>query len=129
MNTYFVAAAALAFVIGLVHSVLGERLVFRRMRLSGLVPTNGGTVLREAHVRIVWVSWHLVTLLGWCLGFVLLWLAQPSHAPLAPSEVAWAVAVALLASSALVLVGTRGRHPGWLGLLVAGVLVVAGMVT
>jgi hypothetical protein len=32
MNTCFVAAAAIAFVVGLVHSVLGEKLIFRRLR-------------------------------------------------------------------------------------------------
>lgn len=126
MNTFFAAAGVLAFVIGLVHSVLGERWVFRRMRAQGLVPTSGGPVLREPHVRIVWASWHIVTVLGWCLGFLLFWLAQPANAPLAQSALPEAMAVALLASSALVLVGTRGRHPGWAGLLAAGVLVLAG---
>jgi len=46
MNAYFVAAAATAFVVGLVHSVLGEKLIFQRLRQGGgLVPTNGGNVL------------------------------------------------------------------------------------
>lgn len=56
MNTFFAAAGVLAFVIGLVHSVLVERWVFRRMRAQGLVPTSGGPVLREPHVRIVWAG-------------------------------------------------------------------------
>ena len=36
------------------------------------------------------------------------------------------VAAATLASSALVLFATNGRHPGWLGLLVAAVLAWQG---
>jgi hypothetical protein len=127
MNAYFVAAGVLAFAIGLVHSVLGERLVFRRMRGQGLVPTDGGHVLHEPHVRILWASWHVVTALGWCVAAVLLWLGQPSQAQLAQSVVAKAVVGALFVSSMLVLVGTKGRHPGWIGLLIAAILVLAGM--
>ena len=127
MNAYFVAAGVLAFAIGLVHSILGERLVFRRMRGRGLIPTNGGQVLREPHVRILWASWHVVTALGWGVAVALLWLAQPSQAQFAQSVVAKAVVGALFASSLLVLVGTKGKHLGWLGLLAAAVLALVGM--
>lgn len=127
MNLYFAAAGVLAFLIGLVHSVFGERLIFRRMRAGGFIPTNGGQVLREPHVRILWASWHVVTVLGWCVAVALLWLAQPSKAPLAQSVVSMAIVGALLGSSLLVLVGTKGRHLGWVGLLVAAIVTLAGM--
>lgn len=78
MNLYFIAAAVLAFVVGLVHSSLGEWLIFGRMRVVGLVPTNGGSVLHERHVRILWANWHVATAFGWCLAVVLAWLAPPS---------------------------------------------------
>lgn len=126
MNRCFLAAAVLLLVIGLVHSLLGERLIFRRMRAGGLIPTQGGPVLRQAHVRILWASWHIVTVLGWGLAAMLFWLADASAAPLAASPLVQALALALLLSAALVLVGTRGRHPGWLGLLAAAGLVAAG---
>lgn len=127
MNLYFVAAGVLAFVIGLVHSVLGERFIFRRMRMNGFIPTNGGQVLREPHVRILWASWHVVTVLGWCIAVALFWLAHPSKAQLVQSTASNAIACALLGSSMLVLVGTKGRHPGWVGLLAAAILVVVGI--
>ncbi|MBL8379962.1 MAG: type II toxin-antitoxin system PemK/MazF family toxin [Burkholderiales bacterium] len=31
------------------------------MRAQGYIPTDGGQVLREPHVRILWASWHIVT--------------------------------------------------------------------
>jgi hypothetical protein len=127
MNSYFAAAGVLTFVIGLVHSVLGERLIFRRMRINGFIPTNGGQVLREPHVRILWASWHVVTVLGWCIGVALFWLAQPSQAQFAQSTASNVIACALLGSSMLVLVGTKGRHLGWVGLLTAAILVVVGI--
>ena len=59
MNWYFIAAGVLSFLIGFVHSVLGESLIFRRMRAGGFIPTIGGQLLREPQVRILWASWHV----------------------------------------------------------------------
>ena len=127
MNWYFVAAAVLTFAVGIVHSVLGERLIFRRMRAIGFVPTNGGQVLHESHVRILWASWHVVTAMGWCIAVVLAWLALPSSEKLASPLLAEAIAAAMLASSLLVLIGTKGRHLGWVGLLGVAVLAALGL--
>jgi hypothetical protein len=127
MNTYFLAAGVLTFVIGLVHSVLGETMIFRRMRLQGIIPTNGGSVLREPHVRILWASWHVVTALGWCVAITLFWLALPSTAQISQSALSKAIACALLISSLLVLVGTKGKHLGWMGLLAAAALTAVGV--
>lgn len=127
MNIYFLAAALLLILIGLVHSVLGEWLIFRRMRNEGFIPTNGGELLREPHVRIIWATWHLVSVLGCGIATVLLWLAQATQAPLVQSLIPQALSAALAASSALVLVGTKGKHPGWIGLMVAAGLIWAGV--
>jgi hypothetical protein len=125
MNWYFFSAAVLTFLIGLAHSVLGERLVFRRMRLAGAIPTNGGSVLREGHVRILWASWHVATVLGWCVAAALVWLSLPSSGAQGAPFVARSIVAAMLACSLLVLVGTKGRHLGWAGFL--GVAVLAGV--
>ena len=126
MNMYFVAAAILTFVVGLVHSILGERLIFRRMRSAGFIPTNGGQVLREPHVRILWASCHLVTVMGWCIAAGLFWLALPSSIHLVQSVAPKAVAATMLASSFLVLIGTKGKHLGWVGLLGVAILTAFG---
>lgn len=122
MNIYLAAAGLLAFVVGLVHSILGERLIFRRMRTGGLIPTNGGKVIGEGHVRIIWASWHIVTLLGWLLATALIWLAGLQVPVPNQGLVISAVSLATLASAALVFVATKARHPGWLGLLGVSVL-------
>jgi hypothetical protein len=127
VNSCFIAAAALIVVIGLVHSVLGERLVFQRMRTHGIVPVNGGQILHESSVRILWASWHIVTILGWCIAGALWWLALPANAALAQSGLVKGISGALLGSSALVFFGTKSKHPGWAGLLTAAMLTFAGM--
>lgn len=121
MNEYFVAAAAFAFMVGLAHSVLGEVLIFRRLRLRGLVPANGGNVLSERHVRIIWATWHIVTVFGWCLGAVLLRLSLPASQTGSALFIEQAIVLASLAAAVLVFVGTRAKHPGWIGLLAMAV--------
>jgi len=127
MNACFAAAAALLFATGSVHTIFGERLVFRRMRPGGVIPTHGGQLLREPHVRILWASWHMVTVQGWLVAGVLAWLALPEQAGLADSFITRAIVAATLACSALVCVGTQARHPGWIALLVAGLLTIMGI--
>ena len=117
MNTYLAAAAGLAFLVGLVHSVLGERLIFSRMRQGQLIPTNGGSVLRRPHVRILWASWHVLTVLGWGMACALLLLASEPAKTELHVTLLHVVAFSMLAAGALVFYGTRARHPGWLGLL------------
>lgn len=117
-NGYFVAASIIALLVGLVHSVLGEKLIFRRLRHDHrLVPTNGVNLLAEGHIRILWASWHLVTIFGWGMGAVLLRLAWAAPAQTLIDVIAQSVAIAAFAGAVCVFVGTRARHPGWVGLL------------
>ncbi len=117
MNPFLIAAASLAVITGLIHSFLGERFVFRRCRLSGVVPTDGGSLLHEDHVRILWATWHAASVLGWCVAAVLLQLAfHPRLEEYGGGVIARTIAVFMLLSAVLVFIGTRGRHLGWLGL-------------
>ena len=126
MNKYLALAAALAFVVGLVHSVLGERMIFRRMRTGKFVPTNGGKVIGEGHVRIIWASWHIVTLFGWLVAGALLWFAGLPVQVQSQDLALTAVSLTMLASSVLVFLATKARHPGWVGLLGVAALVWLG---
>ena len=123
MNAALTLAASGLAVVGLVHSVLGELLVFRPLRMRGRAPTGEGPPLREWQVRILWGTWHLATVLGWALGALLWHLAGGANGT--PLN-AWAVDVAgfaTLAGGLLVFFATRGHHPGWLALMGVAALV------
>lgn len=127
MNPYLAAAAALAGVVGLSHSIIGEWLIFSRLRAGTIVPTNGGALLKERHVRILWASWHLVTLFGWALALMLWRLAAE---PVGGELRVWllqTIAVATGIAALVVFYGTLARHPGWLGLLGVAVLTWLGI--
>lgn len=123
MQTMLFVAGVLAVVTGLAHSVFGERLIFRHLRGSGVVPAAAAPPLRERHIRILWATWHVATLFGWAFGAVLLQLAFADDGASLRTIVVNAIVLSHLGGSALVLVGTRGRHPGWIALLAVAMLV------
>jgi hypothetical protein len=120
MNRTLMAAAVLTVVIALVHSVVGERRIFRRLRRA----TSPGIPPSGFQIGILWASWHLVTLLGLALAACLACQALPNGAVLLPFALRWAMTIGMAGGAVLVAAGTRFKHPAWLGLSVVAVLVV-----
>jgi hypothetical protein len=124
MEKYMLAAGVLSFVIGVVHSVLGEVLIFSHLRAgNSIVPTVGTPLLKERHVRIIWASWHAVTVFGCAFGAILLHLAFSPPGEADRNFIQITAIIAMLVCSSLVFLGTKGKHPGWLSLLLVAALV------
>jgi hypothetical protein len=122
-NAWLMAAAGLSVLIALAHSVIGEFRIFRHLRRAGhLVPTEGGLLLREFQVRILWGAWHGLSAMGLGLAGVLVWLDEPAARLASAGRVEWCVAAAMAATGLLVLVSNRGRHPAWLALFAVAAL-------
>lgn len=116
------AAAILVGIVGLIHSVLGERLVFRQLREHSDKLASVG--LRERHVRILWATWHVVTIFGFAFGVQLVKIELGGATmPSLIAELKYVIAHAMLAASVLVLVMTKAKHPGWIGLLGVAILI------
>jgi ABC-type Mn2+/Zn2+ transport system permease subunit len=124
MRTYLFAAAIVAIVVGVVHSLLGEWLIFRKLRRGTFVPDQPAPPLQERNVRILWATWHLASAFGFGFAAILLSLAAKDSA--ADPTLIRAIVLAFGIGAGLVLVGTRGRHPGWIGLLIVAVLTYFG---
>ncbi len=117
------AAGCLAIFLGVAHSILGERLIFKKLRQKAIVPTYGGELFTERQVRILWVSWHLVTLFGAALGSLLCYLSVVNSTQMA--FVALLVnftSIVMFCAALLALVGTKGKHPSWIILMLIGLL-------
>lgn len=120
MNFYFIAAAILTLAVGLAHSWLGERYILMRLfRRQNIPHLRGSDVFTKRTLRF---AWH-VTTVAWC-GLAALLLAF-ALLPLDTSAriLSTIIAATFLASSVVVLVGSRGRHMAW-----ALFLVIAGLV-
>lgn len=126
MIGYFSIAAILVIIVGIIHSILGEYLIFRHLRKGRIVPTLAALPLRERHIRILWASWHIVTVFGFCFGAVLLWLSRSALHGEFENFIKAVIIYSMLASSLLVLWATNGKHPGWIGLAAVALLTWLG---
>jgi CDP-diglyceride synthetase len=124
-----IAAGAVLFLLGALHSGLGERLIFRvlpgaqHFRPLGFPPVVG---LPQSPLTSLRTTWHHLTIVGWTLAVILVRFGMRSE--LAESErfVVRAIAVCLAVSGVLWFVGTRGRHVAWAWFLLAAALAWLG---
>lgn len=109
MNTYFLIAAILIFLMGLSHSVMGERFFLVRLFKREPLHHFGDAVFINRTTRI---AWHLTTIAWWNAAAVLIVL---SFRPLDHTEflVGRIISNIFLLSGILSLVGSRGRHLSW----------------
>ena len=106
-------AALLLLAVGLAHSVLGERLILRRLDRQSLPPLRGSGGVTK---RVLRFAWHVTTLAWW--GFAALLLARFASVEASLQIVAATFAV----TAAVIATSSRGRHPAWLVFLAVAVL-------
>ena len=120
VSTALLTAAALAFLIGVAHSLLGERYILvRLLRRENLPRLFGGDRFTKRTLRF---AWHVTTVAWWGLGAVLVVVADGGSA----RRVLWAVAATFLVTGAIALVASRGRHLSWIVFLAIGALTLWG---
>ena len=128
MNTNIFIAGILCFLLGIIHSILGEYLIFKSKRNKGnVVPSKKSPALKERHLRIIWATWHLASLFGWCIGVVLIHISLNQNAFLVESFdfILQAIMYTMFLGSLLVFIGTKAKHPGWVVLLLIGILILS----
>jgi hypothetical protein len=109
MHTLLLIAACLAVLLAAAHSLLGERLVFAR--LAQRQAPGSADRMPDRHYAALRTTWHLTSLLG--LGFAgLLFQLAGDDVP----DPRWLLLITLLfiAAAGYWIWGTRGRHPGWI---------------
>jgi hypothetical protein len=127
MATSLVVAGALLIVLALVHSTLGEMLIFRHVRRGKLSHAGAIELLPQRRWDAIWSSWHLVTLLGSGLGLALIASAVTESADQRLSNAVSVIAAMLGLASVYWLLGTRGKHPAWIILLLIAVVLAHGL--
>jgi hypothetical protein len=101
-------AAFLALAVGIAHSFLGERYTLVRLfRRPDLPKLFGGTQFTTRTLRF---AWHITSIAWWGFAAILVLLARPR---VSFDAVALVVGVTFLVTSAIVLVGSRGKHLAW----------------
>ena len=113
-------SAILTVLMGIVHSLLGERWIFSPLRNKWDLPALQGSV--SATKRTLRFTWHITTVLGFGIAAIL--FSYASLPSLGPEQllVLRILAISYLVSFVVALVGSKGRHPSWIVFLVVGVL-------
>jgi hypothetical protein len=115
-----ILAALLIFLTGLAHSYLGERyLLMRLFKRDNLPKLLGSTDFTIGTLRF---AWHITTVAWWAIAGL---LALAAQGQLTPAAVLQVIAAAALASAALPLFFTRGKHLSWVVFLLVAMLVLA----
>lgn len=116
MNSYLLLSGVLVILLGLAHSIIGERLIFKPLRAKSATAT-ALMILPARRWAAIWSAWHLLTLFGCGLGALLIALAwRPLPADTMTTAQAVLISTFLL-SAAFWIAGTKGRHPAWIALI------------
>ena len=110
---YYLISGFLAITLGVVHSILGEVLVFRHLRESDVFSDNAESKLKKRHYKTIWSTWHLVTLFGWGFGAILIIQSWSISSEITLNKISMAISLLFLVSAIYWFIGTRGKHPAW----------------
>jgi hypothetical protein len=114
-----VAAAILAFAIGVAHSWLGERYIITRLlRRKDLPKLLGSDLFTRRTLRF---AWHLTTIAWWGFAAQMLVLSFPITLP-ASRSILMCISLVFAASGAVSGVVSRGKHLSWIVFLAISVL-------
>ena len=123
MNTYLLVAAGVSAVGGVLHSILGERLILSKLATAGLPETLGSPVFA---LRVLRLFWHLVSVAWWGLAALLVLLAS-MPATDDHQRLVLTIAVTFLASAGVSAIVSRGKHFSWGLLLIIAVVTWLGI--
>jgi hypothetical protein len=112
-----ILAAALAFLIGVAHSYLGERYILIRLFRRENLPMLFGST--DFTVRTLRFAWHLTTVCWWAFALILIGIALPE--PISTESVRVIIGGTFLLHSLVALFASRGRHLAWIVFLLIGV--------
>lgn len=118
MDRVLALAGTLALLLAPIHSILGEKLVFARLREGGRWSEPALKLLEPRRWWSIRASWHLVSILGIGVAALLLGLAFGSV------DVEAAMGLTFLVASVYWAVATRLGHPAWIVLGLIGALLL-----
>jgi VIT1/CCC1 family predicted Fe2+/Mn2+ transporter len=123
MNVMLLVAGLLSALIGIAHSVLGERLLLGPLFERGDLPKLLGSAAFAR--RTLRFTWHLTTVLLLGIGVMVIIL---SLAPLDSQSacILRVLAITFAVCSLLSLIGARARHFSWWVFLIISVLLWFG---
>lgn len=125
MMTLLGLAGGLLILLAVAHSVIGELLIFRHLSTGARLHRSALELLPERRWHAIWSSWHLVTVLGFGIGAVLLAMSFSANV----QTILWIITCTIGLAIPYWMLGTRGRHPAWIVLGAVFALLLSVLVT
>src|SRR5512138_976628 len=116
MTALLYLAASLAIVLGVAHSVLGERYILVRLFRRDDLPKLFGS--SEFTIRTIRFAWHITTI-AW-VGFGALLVHAAAREDLTTSGMLRIIGATFILSGLLPLLFTRGKHLAWVVFFAVG---------
>jgi hypothetical protein len=125
MNSYIVVAVVVAFAIGPIHSVLGEKLILKPILRSGDLPqVFGSEVFTKRTLRFFW---HLTSIAWSGFAVILVWVAPRWWIDISARNALVIIAWTFLVSAGYAFVASRGKHFSWFLFLAIAVMIWLGI--
>ncbi|MCG8433112.1 MAG: hypothetical protein MJA83_03655 [Gammaproteobacteria bacterium] len=123
MNWYYFSSALIIVTIGLLHSILGERLVLRPIdNLENLPKLLGSRVFMFRTLRF---AWHITSIVLWTVAGVLVTFAR-QHPIVVTEMQAMLIAISMLLCAVIAGAVSHGRHFSWILFAASGLLILIG---
>lgn len=109
MNLPFVISGILLVLLGLIHSLLGEKLILIPVLKREMPKLMGSDFLTRRTLRF---AWHITTVLCWGMGVILIYYATDKTIQRDP-VILHTIAMTSLICGFISLLIARGRHFSW----------------
>jgi hypothetical protein len=123
MNNFLLLSGIVAIALGLCHSILGERLIFNRIKRTEHLDRQETDLLSKRLWAALRTTWHLTSLLGFGFAAMLFWMSISETSRGQQHWPSLIITVTFLLSAVFWLIGTRGKHPGWIPMVLIALLV------
>jgi hypothetical protein len=117
MHSLFIIVAVVLFLLGIAHSVFGEKLLLLPMAREKSV-----NLFKEKPymISVMRFAWHITSIAWWGMALIIMYFAMIENCP--PFCV-HALAGTFAATGIIIIVFSRGLHPAWFFFLaIAGCL-------
>ena len=123
MNYYLLTSAILSFLLGALHSGLGEKMLLTPLFEREFPKLMGSEIFAKRTLRF---AWHITTALLWGLAAVFYYIATQAVEPQAAAIIK-ILSIGSFAASATGFIGSRGKHFSGYAFLLIGIFAWIGV--
>lgn len=120
MNYYLLVSGILMVVMGIVHSIVGEKKIIGPIQHAEELPKVRGSI--RGTKQTLRFAWHVTSVLGWGAGVILFYYATLTAFAADQIFVLKTLSVTFFICFLVSLIGSRAKHPSWIIFIIVSIL-------